>query len=204
MTDPRDDGFVGRWSRRKRAARAGEPASAEAAPPEAAGPPGSAATETEGDPEVIARLPDLERADDNTDFTVFLQQGVPEALRRQALRKLWRVNPVLANLDGLNDYDEDYTQLAAWGRGMKTLYKIGEGFAAGDDSAAEPTPAASEPEPGPVAPPPANADASAPPGARSADASAPATAAAPAADTAVAQPKGAARLRRWGRHSDHS
>src|SRR3972149_43686 len=98
MTDPRDDGFVGRWSRRKRAARVGEPEESEAAPPEAAGPPGPVATETEGDPEIIARLPDLATVDDNTDFTGFLQQGVPEALRRQALRKLWRVNPVLANL----------------------------------------------------------------------------------------------------------
>jgi hypothetical protein len=37
-----------------------------------------------------------------------MAKGVPKALRNQALKKLWRSNPILANLDGLNDYDLDY------------------------------------------------------------------------------------------------
>jgi hypothetical protein len=42
-----------------------------------------------------------------------MKQAVPEELRRLALRKLWRSDPVLANVDGLNDYDLDYTKLGA-------------------------------------------------------------------------------------------
>jgi hypothetical protein len=37
-------------------------------------------------------------------------------LRQRALRKLWTTNPALAVLDGLNDYDLDYTD-AAMGAG---------------------------------------------------------------------------------------
>lgn len=53
----------------------------------------------------IEDLPDIESLTFDSDFTVFLRQGVPEAIKRRALRKLWSSNPVLANLDGLNDYD---------------------------------------------------------------------------------------------------
>ena len=34
-----------------------------------------------------------------------MREGVPEFLKKQALRKLWLSSPILANLDGLNDYD---------------------------------------------------------------------------------------------------
>ena len=57
-------------------------------------------------------LPDIESLDEHSDFTVFLKKGVPEALRRQALQRLWRSNPVFANLDGLAEYDEDYSDAA--------------------------------------------------------------------------------------------
>ncbi len=136
MADPEDDDFLSRWSRRKR----GE-LPEQVAPPEPSGDEPAdeeAPSEEEGDPEVIARLPDIAGMDDTSDFSVFLKAGVPEALRRRALRKLWRVNPVLANLDGLNDYDEDYTQMTALGKGMKTLYRVGKGFATDEpDVAAE-------------------------------------------------------------------
>jgi hypothetical protein len=77
---------------------------------------------------VIAKLPDLETLDDDSDFTGFLQDGVPEALRRQALRRLWRVNPVLANLDGLNDYDENYSLLGMVTEQIQSLYRVGKGY----------------------------------------------------------------------------
>jgi hypothetical protein len=185
MTDSRDDGFVGRWSRRKRAARSGAPEAPKAEAPEAAAVPETPVTDVEDDPEIIARLPDIETADDSTDFSAFLQHGVPEALRRQALRKLWRVNPVLANLDGLNDYDEDYTQMSAWGRGMKTLYKVGEGFATADEPPAPPETVTTQP-----------VDAETPVATASTEPAAMGIAE-PARDTEVAKPKGAARARRW-------
>ncbi len=140
MAEP-EDGFLSRWSRRKRRAdrpsapeaQRREGASAEAAgtrpPPGArAEPPGEPAAEAAGDPQVIARLPDIDSLDETSDFSAFLQEGVPDALRRKALRKLWRLNPVLANLDGINDYDEDFTDAARVVEGIKTLYKVARGY----------------------------------------------------------------------------
>jgi len=54
-------------------------------------------------------LPPVESLDKDSDFTPFLADGVPEDLARAALRKLWHSDPEFAVLDGLNDYDEDYT-----------------------------------------------------------------------------------------------
>jgi len=54
-------------------------------------------------------LPDIDGLTYDSDFTVFMQKGVPEALRQRALAKLWASNPILAVVDGLNDYDLDYT-----------------------------------------------------------------------------------------------
>jgi hypothetical protein len=58
-------------------------------------------------------LPDIETLDKDSDFTPFLADGVPEVVKKLALRKLWGSDPVLANLDGLNDYDEDFTIIEA-------------------------------------------------------------------------------------------
>lgn len=59
-----------------------------------------------------ADLPDVDTLTYESDFTGFLRDGVPELVRRAALAKLWRSDPVMANLDGLNDYDEDYRIIA--------------------------------------------------------------------------------------------
>lgn len=138
------ESFVARWSRRKRSPRdtdqAAEPANsavtdaADARPadaPTSDARPADAPTAddpTAGDPEVIAKLPDIDSLDETSDFKPFMAKGVPELLRRQALRKLWRLNPVLANLDGLNDYDEDYTLAATAIAELKTVYKVGKGM----------------------------------------------------------------------------
>ncbi|MBT7487815.1 MAG: DUF3306 domain-containing protein [Rhodospirillales bacterium] len=66
-------------------------------------------------------LPDIETLEKDSDYTPFLAEGVPEALKKLALRKLWASDPVLANLDGLNDYDEDFTIIEA----MKTFVSEG-------------------------------------------------------------------------------
>jgi hypothetical protein len=44
------------------------------------------------------------------------------------MRRLWRLNPVLAVLDGLNDYDGDYTNAATDAPGVKTSYQVGKGL----------------------------------------------------------------------------
>ena len=47
---------------------------------------------------------------------------------RQALRKLWRSDSVFANLDGLIDYGEDFTDAATVVEGMKSVYTVGRGM----------------------------------------------------------------------------
>ena len=59
---------------------------------------------------------DIDSLSYDNDFTIFMKSWVPGPLRQRALRKLWTTNPALAVLDGLNDYDLDYTD-AAMGAG---------------------------------------------------------------------------------------
>lgn len=74
-------------------------------------------------------LPDPETLGPGDDFAAFMRAGVPEKFRKVALRRLWRSNPVLACVDGLNDYDEDFRTQAA-GQVVKTAYRVGEGMLA--------------------------------------------------------------------------
>ncbi|PHQ25746.1 hypothetical protein CLH62_09070 [Marinobacter guineae] len=73
-------------------------------------------------------LPDPDAIELGTDVTGFMRKEIPDFLRRKALRALWKSNPVLAVLDGLNDYDEDFTDAGATIKGAKTLYKVGQGL----------------------------------------------------------------------------
>jgi len=63
-----------------------------------------------------------------SDYTKFMKKGVPEAVKRRALRMLWSSNPILANLDGLNDYDEDFTDAALAVKVLTSNYKPGSGY----------------------------------------------------------------------------
>ncbi len=131
-----DDGFVSRWSRRKDQARTAEPKDKlEAALQEPAGKavPDSAPESAAPDEAIPEDLPDPDTLTADSDFTVYLKDGVPEELRQRALRRLWRSNPIFANLDGLNDYDLDYTNAATVVAGLKTLYQVGRGFVLDED-----------------------------------------------------------------------
>lgn len=159
-----EDGFLSRWARRKQevreaeereAALAPQPADAEAiAREQALADPDQ--REVPPDEETKQRwIEELEKIDidalgyDN-DFTIFMKSWVPGALRQKALRKLWTTNPTLAVLDGLNDYDLDYTDKAMRagkvvssympGRGYASLEEVAEkveALAGSDDGAAE-------------------------------------------------------------------
>ena len=154
---PGDDSFLARWSRRKSAERAGaperEPAVEPADPPE--GPAAPAGAQVEEDrlsaAELLARhqLPDPQTLTADDQFDAFMRSGVPQRLRRLALRRLWGLDPVYANLDGLLEYDRDYTDAATVVAGMKTVFKIGRGAA--PDPEPEPEPAG--PDAGEDAPP---------------------------------------------------
>jgi hypothetical protein len=89
-----------------------------------------AVNETLSEQELLDKygLPDPSSIEIGTDITGFMRREIPEFLRRKALRSLWKSNPVLAVLDGLNDYDEDYTLASTAGQTVKSLYKVGEGL----------------------------------------------------------------------------
>lgn len=71
---------------------------------------------------------DFDALDYGSDYQQFMSKGVPEAIQRKALRKLWQSNPILANIDGLNDYDDDFTDTALAVDAIKTAYKVGRGY----------------------------------------------------------------------------
>lgn len=75
-------------------------------------------------------LPDPDGMQAGDDFAAFMAQEVPQHLRNKALRKLWRSNPVLACVDGLNEYDDDYRAAMLAGEPIKTAYQVGKGMMA--------------------------------------------------------------------------
>ena len=115
-----DDGFLARWSRQKVETKE-KPADRQEAGEVAEAAPGQGDLDEAKQAEIVAQLPDIESLDENSDFSAFMKEGVPQALRRRALRKLWRLNPLFANLDGLNDYDDDFTDAAMVVEGMQTI-----------------------------------------------------------------------------------
>lgn len=82
------------------------------------------------DAEILAELnlPDPDDLIKGDDFSAFMAKAVPEHIRKRALRKLWRSNPVLACLDGLNDYDDDYLAGSYGNAPLKTSYQVGKGL----------------------------------------------------------------------------
>jgi hypothetical protein len=146
VTD-KPEGPIQRWSRLKRTQtvpreKTGRGAAAPVPPEEAGGREVAAPTDADQrenspapeppqeprEPQEPDALPDIDSLDKDSDFSVFLRQGVPEEIRRRALRVLWRSDPVLANLDGLNDYDEDFTVVHTVADAVRTAYKVGKGY----------------------------------------------------------------------------
>ena len=125
---PGEEGFLGRWARLKEEARQGEPEAAAPAPVEAE--PEIAGDDTEISAEEIEALEriDIESLGYEADFSAFMKKGVPDALRKRALRQLWRSNPVLANVDGLNDYDDDFNVKHTVMETFASAYKVGMGY----------------------------------------------------------------------------
>jgi hypothetical protein len=56
-----------------------------------------------------ATLPPLESLGPDSDYTMFLRRGVPEALRTAALRKAWMSDPFIRDFRGPAEYALDYT-----------------------------------------------------------------------------------------------
>src|SRR3546814_5119255 len=98
-----DKPFLSRWSQRKRQAVEEDAAAAAQADAETAAEPTVA-------PEAVdpATLPDIDALDVGADFTVFMREGVPNALKQRALRRLWQVDPAFRHICMLDDYNLDY------------------------------------------------------------------------------------------------
>ncbi|WP_238368416.1 DUF3306 domain-containing protein [Mesobacterium pallidum] len=117
------------WTARK-AAVAKEAQAEEAARREAEEAEARALQEARPDDELLAEagLPDPDRVDSAEMIQAFLRSEVPQRLKNRALRSMWRSNPVLACVDGLNDYDDDYTTAAEMGDAVRTSYVVGKGI----------------------------------------------------------------------------
>lgn len=95
MSDEQDKSFLSRWSQRK----------AEARKQEVAEPRPEPAPETEAaEPVDLESLPPIEGLTEASDFTPYLRKGVPEAMRKAALRKLWVTEPSVVNYVPLVEY----------------------------------------------------------------------------------------------------
>ena len=118
----RDDGFLTRWSERKRAQEAPEA--------EVEVPPEQDPLEGLSDEEILAQLdlPEPESITAGEGARAFLASTVPHHLRHRALRTLWRTNPTLANVDALVDYGEDFTDAAMVPEVLSTAYQVGKGI----------------------------------------------------------------------------
>lgn len=99
--------FVTRWSRRKHEAQ--YVTTSETSLQET-----SACDETVVSPLTDADMPPLDSLSEDSDYSGFLSPKVSEALRKQALRKLFQ-SPVFNIRDGLDDYDDDFTSFAKLG-----------------------------------------------------------------------------------------
>ncbi|PXW66402.1 uncharacterized protein DUF3306 [Loktanella sp. PT4BL] len=119
------------WSRR-RAAVAAEAEQEKSAAQEAALAQEQEALAGKSDEEILESLglPDPDSLAIGDDFKAFMSKAVPEHIRKRALRKLWRSNPVLACVDGLNDYDDDYLAQSIGQDALKTTYQVGKGMLA--------------------------------------------------------------------------
>ncbi len=122
-----DSGFFGRWSQRKNSA--GEDAGEDENVPDRQHPPGRATDALENDtrepeagtdgasadndpPQTV--LASLDSLDADSDYSGFLSPEVDREIRRLALRKLFHL-PSFNLRDGLDDYDDDFTQFAKLG-----------------------------------------------------------------------------------------
>ncbi len=119
------------WSRR-RAAVAAEEAALKRDAEDAVVAEQQAELAEKTDAEILEELglPDPDALVLGDNVKAFMVKTVPQHLRKRALRSLWRSNPVLACVDGLNDYDDDYLTGSTGQGPIKTSYQVGKGMLA--------------------------------------------------------------------------
>ena len=110
--DPKDrkesDGFYQRWSALKQQQD-------ETRETDESGESLATTPATEDKPVLSEKdLPDVETLDENSNFADFLNADIGEELRNRALRKLFHL-AVFNSRDGLDDYDDDFTEFEPLG-----------------------------------------------------------------------------------------
>jgi hypothetical protein len=124
-----DKGFLSRWSDRKLSSEQDESALPSAGVEQVQAPADEFEGKSDDDILCILELPDPETLTLGDTVEKFMDGRVPERLRARALRAFWKTNPVLANIDGLDEYCDDYTDAAMIIENMETLYQVGKGYA---------------------------------------------------------------------------
>ena len=180
------ENFLSRWSRRKGAVRAAEapdrpppapadPAEGEAAT-EAVAPDDRQAAGAGGDaltPDEIARLPSVDDLTAEMDLSVFLRKGVPDGLRKAALRRMWSLDPKIRDfVSEAREYAYDWNvpggvpgsggALPPADEIRKLAEQIVGGHRPAEAEAAEPEGAVGEPAPSSISRPDSEAQASIP------------------------------------------
>ena len=126
----KDETFLGRWSRRKRAATPGTVVpEAQAVPtqgvaPSPGAPSADAVAPAEPDP-----LPPVESLTPESDFAPFMRPRVDEDVKRQALKTLFS-DPRFNVMDGLDVYIDDYSKPdplpEGWLEKLNMVARLGE------------------------------------------------------------------------------
>ena len=180
----RGDNFLARWSRRKREVgeeehtRARDDAALEnhapLPPPLGVGegeepqpqhplPSPTPGPSPQGGGESAEPLPSLDDLTAESDLSAFLREGVPEALKKAALRRMWSLDPAIRDHVGLAEYAWDFNDPAsipgfgavAAGTPMAQLAaSVMSGQGKTTDPSGDPTPVAVLPESGVATPPP--------------------------------------------------
>ncbi len=144
----KSDDILSRWARRREAVakeeaeeQATAKAEADAAVQEPETEEEAMALLQEQDPELAEKIAevDVDKLTFEDDFTIFMSHKVPDIIRRRALSKLWLSDPLLANLDGLNDYDEDFKASAELVKVIKSAWEPGRGYAREEEEPDEDT-----------------------------------------------------------------
>ncbi len=101
--------FLSRWSRRKRTGDDTAPVQPKTdAPGRTEKDAAAAQIPATGEPVIdLSKLPKLEDFTASTDITAFLQKGIPDELKRLALRKAWSLDPQIRDFVEVaeNQYD---------------------------------------------------------------------------------------------------
>jgi hypothetical protein len=171
MSEP--EGFIARWSRRKRAAEDAEAPKESPAPkdeaesahadeadrPQSDAPAGGSAAREPQQPLFDAStLPPIETITAESDIRAFLAPGVPAELTRAALRRAWSADPKIRDFVGLADYDWDFNAPGAiTGFGSlemtdelrrEVARMVGRSLPSHDAEPSDPAPAEGQPDPG--------------------------------------------------------